>query len=339
LRAIASICIVTIHLGYIFPSSIFDPVSFRAHRIATSDIVNFYILLLAVPLFFIVSNYLFSGKIYDTAYLIRRVIWYLKLSLFWSVTLLFFRYAGRKAAVVFPSNLFEGLEFILRAGRTPYYFFISLSIMTVIAHFAKKLSTKYLFICTILSIGVVSFAPLLVIRTHLTALTTFWSPLNFIPYPFIALVIHRLNLGGHSGQLYRAVIPACLALGIILAIMDWTVYPDEVFFFQSRFAIPAYMRPSLVFLGTGIFLASIHWTRWNNRCLSFMSENSLSLYCLHPFFVPLKRKSALWLGLSGWFELLIPLALVVIAAYCFSVILRYFLNADLLMQKIISNRS
>lgn len=46
LRAIFSVCVVLVHLGYISRSEIFEQDTFLEHVFSFSDIINFYVLLL-----------------------------------------------------------------------------------------------------------------------------------------------------------------------------------------------------------------------------------------------------------------------------------------------------
>ena len=63
LKAFFSVCVVLIHLGgYISRSSIFNQKTYFKHIFTVSDLVNFYLLLLAVPAYFIIANYLFFQK-------------------------------------------------------------------------------------------------------------------------------------------------------------------------------------------------------------------------------------------------------------------------------------
>jgi peptidoglycan/LPS O-acetylase OafA/YrhL len=59
LRAFFSVCVVLAHLGYISPSLIFNRELYLAHIFTVSDFINFYVILLSVPVFFIISNYFF----------------------------------------------------------------------------------------------------------------------------------------------------------------------------------------------------------------------------------------------------------------------------------------
>ena len=62
LRAVFSVCVVLVHLGYVSPSAIFSEQEYAHHAFTWSDAVNFYVLCLAVPVFLLVSNFLLAQK-------------------------------------------------------------------------------------------------------------------------------------------------------------------------------------------------------------------------------------------------------------------------------------
>src|SRR5262249_55318729 len=74
LRAVFSVCVVAVHLGYISPSAIFDQEAYPSHTFTWSDFVNFYVLCLAVPVFVLISTYLYALKPTDSAALRRRLV-------------------------------------------------------------------------------------------------------------------------------------------------------------------------------------------------------------------------------------------------------------------------
>src|SRR5688500_12194635 len=85
LRAFFSACVVAVHLNYLFPSLIFDKRRYAEHAFGASDLVNFYVLCLAVPVFVLISTYLYATKPTDTAGLGRRLWRIVRLLVFWSV--------------------------------------------------------------------------------------------------------------------------------------------------------------------------------------------------------------------------------------------------------------
>ena len=94
LRAFFSICVVAWHMGTIRRSSIFNKELYLNHNFTLSDFINFYVLLLAVPVFFIISNYLFLRKPTEWAVCYQYLKRIIKLSIFWPVSYEIFKYQG-----------------------------------------------------------------------------------------------------------------------------------------------------------------------------------------------------------------------------------------------------
>lgn len=323
LRAIFSACVVLIHIRYPSPSTIFNTEQYVNHTFTFSDFINFYLLLLAVPVFFITSNYLVSRKPAEwtpwPSYLKRL----LKLAIFWPVLYAIFRYAGWRITEWFPRNLTEIFVFILSAGHTVYYFFISLIGLTMVTHFSKRLTTLWVTTLFIASTFVVGALPLLAIYHEWYFLAYYWNPLNFIAYPFAAILISRSSEFNLTSRRWTYLMIGLLLLFILSAILDWSTYIDFGFFNVNAFAIPAYTRPSLIFLAAIVLLLAIRIRLKSRFFILFMSRYSLALYCLHPFFTPVGY-SFLSLGL------LFALSATVLLSYAAAFVLSSFLKKELI---------
>ncbi len=330
LRAVFSLCVVAVHLGHVLPSSIFDKDTFTAHVLTPSDIVNFYGLLLAVPVFFAISSYLFALKPYDWRGLGKQLVRASKLLVFWGLLLNVVRYYPRLLnADWLPADATSYVLYLFRGFNTVYYFFASLLLVTLATHFAKRWSTTWLVLAFGLSTALVAVMPLVSIRTGVFELCSYWNPVNFLPYPFAATLIKRFH-EANPGWAVRLLVMGGLATAAVgTALLDWTIYVDAGFFTVNEYAVPTYTRPSLVFLATLLLLLTVHsWPR-ENRVIAFMARHSLALYCLHPFFVPWKTKMVSKLNLAEGWDLLVPLVLIVLVCYVCSLLLPLFLQKDL----------
>src|SRR6187551_1367345 len=87
LRAFFSVCVVAVHSGYFAPSGIFDRSLCSSHLFSRSDFVNFYVLLLAVPVFALISCFLMAMRPSTDERLMQRVTRAAKLLLFWTLLL------------------------------------------------------------------------------------------------------------------------------------------------------------------------------------------------------------------------------------------------------------
>jgi surface polysaccharide O-acyltransferase-like enzyme len=319
IRAFFSVCVVLVHLGYISPSLIFNKELYPDHKFTTSDFVNFYILLLAVPVFFIASNYLFFIKTRTNYSLLRYLRRIGKIAAFWIILYQIFMHKGWDIVSWIPESPYESLVFVMSGGYTKYYFFISLIGLTIIVHLTKALSVSKILIFFLLTTLLVAMTPILSIKTGIFSLSMHWSFLNFIPYPFAAiLVFHIAKKEKHL--LYAVLLAIC---GAFLALLDWFFYVNKGFFNINHYGIPAYTRPSLIFISMAVLLLSVKIEPKRKPLIDFMSKNSLALYCLHPFFIDPAIKLS-----NG--NLLISLFLVLIFSYFTASVMKLFIQHELI---------
>ncbi|HKB02711.1 MAG TPA: acyltransferase [Gemmataceae bacterium] len=336
LRAIFSVAVVAVHLGYVFPSAIFDPDAYFTHSLAWSDVVNFYVLCLAVPVFVVVSAYLYAMKPSDAATLWHRLGRIARLLVLWSIAYQVFFFTGYGLLKEIPRDA-KGLALhALTAGNTVYYFFVALAVVTVVTHYAKRLPDAAVwlsFALATLIVGLLPVAHRLLPPNHQTTAVLFLelhaNPLNFLPLAFAGVGLARLTRANATRSLDRLA-AGSMALAVACAVLDWTVYVDPHFFAVNRFAIPAYTRPSLVFLAVAVLILAVRWRPAGNPVISFMARHSLAVYCLHPFFVPVKYKMVDALHLTGAAEVLLPLAVVLGLSYAGSMVLPLVLREEVI---------
>jgi surface polysaccharide O-acyltransferase-like enzyme len=329
LRAVFSVCVVAVHLGYVFPSAIFDPDRYRSHTLTASDLVNFYLSCLAVPVFVLISTYLYALKPPDTIGLGRRLGRMVRLLAFWSLAFQVFFFTGYgvpKAVPRDPAGL--GL-YLLTGGDTVYYFFVSLALVTVATHGAVQLRGRTVWGLFAASTALLTVLPLLYRSTGWLVLGLHANPLNFLPLAFAGVGLARLTQAGDKRALTRVGLTA-LVLAAAASVLDWTAYVDGCFFRVNRFALPAYTRPSLVFLAVAVVVWAVRARPEGNGVVRFMARHSLAVYLLHPFFVPVKYKLVDALGLTGAAEVLLPLAVVLGLSYVGSLVLPLFVRDEVL---------
>ena len=350
LRAFFSVCVVGVHLGYVFPSLIFRPRRYEEHTFTASDFVNFYVLCLAVPVFVLISTYLYARKPTDPAGLWRRLGRMVRLLVFWSVLFQIYRYTGFGAIKGIPREPDRLAVYLMSGGSTVYYFFEALAFITIITHWATRLPGRAVWALFGVSTVFVGLLPVVhkemhgwfvahgddprgVVR-HLAwfldhFLTHVANPLNFVPYAFAGVGLARLPVGGAPRTRDRIGL-ACLALAGPAAVLDWTVYVDPCFFAVNEFAIPAYTRPSLVLLAVAVLVLALRIPAAPGPVVRFMAAHSLAVYCLHPFFMDVRFKVVEGLHLSGLAAVLLPWALVLGLSYLGSLVMPLFLREDLI---------
>jgi Acyltransferase family len=329
LRAFFSVCVVAVHLNYIFPSLIFDPVNYVAHTFTISDFINFYVLCLAVPVFVLIATYLYARKPTDFNGLLKRIGRLARLLVFWSILFQVYYLTGLGAVKSLPNNLRDLGIYVMNGGNTVYYFFLSLALVTIATHYAMRLSTRLvsgLFAASTLLVGVL---PILHRETGIIFLAHHANPFNFLPYAFAGIGLARLAQAGSIRQLNMIGL-GCLALAVPAALLDWTVYVDGCFFEVNQFAIPAYTRPSLVFLAVAVMVLAVQTRRMGNSLVAFMAFHSLAVYCLHPFFMDIKFKLIEVLGLTEPLRTFVPIVFVLGLSYVGSIVMPLFLRHEMI---------
>jgi len=323
LRAIFSIAVVVVHLGYLSPSLIFDQARWREHVFNWSDAVNFYGLLLAVPVFIMMSCFLVTKS---SQLKLGRRIWRIgRLFLFWAVLLNIYQYGVDRSIHGLPRQPIDFITYVASGFRTPFYFFVSLIIVTILAAWARARSTKVVASLLVASIFLIGFLPIVARITGRAELCHFAMPLNFTPYPFAAVIAIRV-----PRSQFRVVMYMLFAAGVILASLDWSYYIDPLFFEVNAYPLPAYTRPSLVFLAAAVVFAATRFEFKPCAITKYMSEHSLALYCLHPFTLLFGLKFTKMIGLHGIPALASSLLLVLILSYSLSNwVLPHFLKREL----------
>lgn len=269
---------------------------FRAHQFGVSDFVNFHLLLLAVPTFVLISNFLLVRARPAPPLVARRALRIGVLLLFWPPLLLIFQggWAGFWAGV--PGDLDGWPLYLLTAGDTIYYFFVALVLTYGLSFQAARLPTAANLVLFVLALLAVGLAPLVSMKYDWPGLCAFWSPLNFLPYPFAGVLVLRLCDRGTS--VARALgLAAILALcASAVAVLEWRAFPDAVFFAGQYVNFPTYTRASLVLLAIAIFVLALRVDRPAPVAVAFMARHALALYCLHMFVVSPMRLLAERIG-------------------------------------------
>lgn len=323
LRAIFSVFVVLVHLGYVAPSKIFEPGQWHAHRVVFSDVINFYLLLAAVPVFYLIASFLAARNASPSVW--PRVLRSMRLLVFWGLLLNLYQYGVHAWITSVPRSPVSFLLYLTSGFQTAYYFFFSLTWVLLVAQVVRKWPPLLVYLFSMLTTVVVGLLPILAVHFRLPQLVSWSLPLNFLPYPFLAIAIERLK--GRRALL--AVILLTVA-GLFLTRLDWTTYPSDLFFQVNSYALPVYARPSLICFSTAIVLGATLLSSPAHAIIRFMSSHSLALYCLHPFTIWFAKAFAGGAHLSGLFALSAQLILVLALCYLgSSLLLPLFLRRDL----------
>ncbi len=311
-----------VHLGYVAPSLIFDPDKWKNHVFVFSDAVNFYVLLAAVPVFYLMACYLVAMN--KNADVWPRVWRALRLLVFWGLLFNLYQFGGRAFVTSIPRNPVRFVLYFTSGFNTVYYFFFSLVLVLLATHAVRRLPYQTICLLSLLSLLVICLLPVVALRCDLPQLLAWSFPLNFLPYPFVAIAIERLK-----GPRAFWTVVILVAAGLVLAMLDWTLYPSEDLFSVNSFALPVYARPSLICLSAALVLGVTFLSSPAQTMISFMSSHSLALYCLHPFTIWGVQRLAGKLDWPAIVSLPVQLALVLVLCYgCSALILPFFLRRD-----------
>ena len=330
LRAVMSLAVVAWHLHLFGVSTLFDERRFSHHIISLSDVINFHFLLLAVPVFFLISLFLFFDhyKIRDH-YFSGRIKKILCLYGFWLGSFFLF-YAYRYGfSSLLPADGKNLLIKIISGWSTLYYFFFSLLLMTCLARIVVLVPRHVVWLLCVLSLFALWIMAFLVKMGVVSSYwVAYWNPLNFVPYVFIARLFS--DTAGQDLSTFSSPSFLLLLLGFIVAAgFEWQWMLCGRNFQYNDCAMPAYTRVSLVLGATLIFRLSWLIRCRLNRLIRFLSDYSLGLYCLHGY-VSLLVYERIIKHLGGYGAPAIAFFIIVSVSLAAAVVLRRLVGRGLI---------
>ncbi len=300
------------------------------HALTVSDFVNFHVLLLAVPTFIFVSSYLYVVKGASTTSLRNRFKRLSVLVTFWPVAWILFNRGYRGLLDIIPHSLSSFLVTVMEAGDTIYYFFVCLMVCLVITHVVATWKIQVQIAGFVLSAALLSCLPQLAIASGLYSLSAYWSPLNFIPYSFAAVLVAQNRAYIHEQK--TILLGISIALSVLLAKFEWNYSAGDIFFPGEGYAIPPYTRASLVFAVLAIAIIALEARAKSNVIINFMAKYALALYCLHQFLIEPVRALVARLSHNNMVLSYGSLILVILFSYVLaSVYLRAYLREEVII--------
>lgn len=115
-RALMSVAVVVWHLGGVGDSNLQDRTNYISWRPGLVDLIDLYVCLLAVPLFVLVSAFLFCQRGATTPNLWRRVSRLGYLLMFWPLALIVWNESRSGVTDRIPSSVREAFATLLSAG-------------------------------------------------------------------------------------------------------------------------------------------------------------------------------------------------------------------------------
>ena len=327
-RAFMSVAVVTWHL-HTFGKSLLYTEKFARVRFSLGDLLNFHLVPVSVPAFLLISCYFIARNTTDWSRLRHRLWRLVLLVVFWTVLLSIWMNGYGGLLKMVPDSPLDMLVTILSANGEFYYFFISLMMCLLITFGAGRLSDLWNWILLAVALLFTFFMPLLAMATSLSILIAYWNPLNFLAYPFAAILIFRYQdrILANGRSLILTVL-GLFALTALSAWYEWTHYIQALFLVEGP-ALPLLMRTSLVFLGAALVLVAMHPWRTAPALIRFMSKYSLALFVLHAFFRPIVLQNTPALGLPDPLMRLLQLTAVVLLCYVTALVLPAFIKEDL----------
>ncbi len=301
LRALMSIGVVTLHMELLGRHTILDIQEYRLHKFSVPDLLNYHMLCLAVPVFFLVSLFLFFEKVHNNrAYFWSRIERLIYIYVFWLLLLILWR--GGLNQMLPSYDLKSILILIMSGGPSAFYFFFSLCLLTCISFFAMKLPQQAIWVLLATSASLLWMMPFFLFRTGSNpSLVAAWNPANFFVYVFIAILISRYRerlLFKPTSNFFRNLILFLFILFIAASVFEWHWMVDARNFTANQHIIPPYTRISVAVGSLLVFLLSVSVSRPPTVWIKFLSDNSLGLYCFHLFAIEINDKILNMLKLS-----------------------------------------
>ena len=325
LRAAMSIAVVAWHLRIFGTSELFDLNGYPTHHIQFSDIINFNLLLLAVPTFFLISIFLQVQKWMNNSSNFRSRIERLTYRyIFWTGIFLIVCKIESLLPLVWPDTGIKAIFFVISGGGSWFYFLFSLLLLTVLSNVSMRLTLVQQKILVLIFLMLLWIFPAIVACYNtLNFLTAFWNPLNFFVYIYISQLIY-LWIGNnpditHSMTFKKTLILVFLMF-IISALFEWIWFRHVNHYNYNGYAFPSYTRVSVVLGATFLFLLSFTIRKPPGSIIKLLSDYSFGLYCLHIFvgFYYYRLKSNINLPMNQFFDFV----LILVVSLSLSIILR-----------------
>ena len=159
LRAIMSVFVVVLHMGGGGHTLICSKTEYHQHVFGVSDFVNFNLLLLAVPTFIFISNFLYASGGVNNTKLKKRLKRILILLTFWTIAYFIYLDGYHGLLMLVPHSFGSFAIIVLHAGGTVYWFFVSLMVCLLMTHLIAKLKCRLQIVGFVLSIIILAILP------------------------------------------------------------------------------------------------------------------------------------------------------------------------------------
>ncbi|HEY9607027.1 MAG TPA: acyltransferase [Allocoleopsis sp.] len=299
LRAVCCILVVIWHF------KLFDFLNPDNQLTSFVNIFYYNISLLAVPIFFQISIFLFylsrAGK---KDYLLKsRLPKLLKLYVFWLFFSVIFSFLVLKDKdFTFLKGIKNLVLFIVTGNNSLFYYLFSLIFVIVIAEivfrFSAQVSNQKKLHCILFFVSstIVLLLPLAGLSIkQLASLSAYWNPLNFIPYIFSSFLL-AINFTKPDNIATKNLfdkslfIVALVILILVFTNWEWQYLNSSQIWGGGEYILPPYSRLSLIFSALLLTCLALDFPYKSPRLIELVSDCSLGIYCLHTFLKVLLSK-------------------------------------------------
>lgn len=247
-------------------------------------VLYFNVLLLAVPFFLTASLVLYTrARTEGSARFVPRLKRLAGLASFWVAV-------WTLSVGIGHIDVGEAARFVLSGNGSVFYFLVELCLLTIVAEAALRCGLPNQPRLTFALVFLAALLPVLrdplsdAFPSHRDGVLAYWSPLNFVVYPFLAIGVLQLSRRTVTG-LRRAWVLSAMLGYIGLAALEWRFMVGHRAFATDATVLSPYARPSVMLAAGAITVLLMKVTREAPRPVRQLSELSLAIYCVHPFLV------------------------------------------------------
>ena len=255
------------------------------------DVFYSNILGLAVPLFFIITFYLYlikRDRVQGSTFKLlgKRVLYFFLLFTGWRIVYAIF---GIGSLWIPDRGLARNLyHWIFGGGDTLLYYLEQAAYLLVILELICfvcekfKLSKKMIAILGIgLSVLLIVFCTWFAPETVKIEALRFFSPIGFFPYIFIAILFKERIFS------YMLSVIA-IAFGVVYSVFEWFTLVNPMFLLNGySSATPGYAKISVVFVSIGVFGLMMKISKTPSNFAEVLAAISLYVYCIHQIIIVL----------------------------------------------------
>jgi hypothetical protein len=320
LRILFALFIVAWHIQLLGRDNLFSPMLGTNFIPSLADILYCNVFLVAVPLFFLLSLFLYIiNRNSKNNYFVNRTKRIIFLYTFWTLASLALLQDG-----ITLQNLLS-VKTIISGGYSVTYFLFEIIIMTTVLEVILQLKLRIkpshfnILIAFLLGVSCILLAimPLLsgLFDPRLKFLfLLYYSPLNFLPYPFLAVILYELHK--KRNKIFNLNQMLLLFFAMVLSIIvEWKTLPSNELLIADYFLLPQNSRISLLFASVLLLVFFINFNVNGGILIKNLSEMTLGVFLLHYFLIP--YYSTITPGLAVYTSNKMPLHYAVIVGMSF----------------------